>query len=90
MLAKADTLLSFAEQDTKNERTFAACAALVLAATLDQGTYGVLEHTANVQGNSQEEPPANTRCGALLRESFRKRVIGLKKAVCCMDFDVCE
>jgi hypothetical protein len=73
MLEKAQSLIALTELHPDSKATLAACATLVLAAALDQGTLTFLDHAAAFHGYLDGKAATTTKFAELANDSLRNR-----------------
>jgi hypothetical protein len=73
-LDKAETIVALAQIQPEIAQTLSACAVLLLAAALEQGTKSKLSYCAEVTGINENVNPSETRAGILYASSLRERM----------------
>lgn len=76
-LDKAETIVALAQIQPEIAQTLSACAVLLLAAALEQGTKSKLSYCAEVTGINENVNSSETRAGMLYVGSLRQRMKGL-------------
>jgi len=81
MLERVDALLELANAHSEHGALLAACAAVLLAATLDQGTKSVIASAAANRAADEGVPSSETVYDILFTAPLRKRIILLPEVL---------